>query len=176
MLATIRHRGPDIFGVAEISPAVCGQNYLPADLNGSYENQPVPVVATQPSLKMVVYVGQIGNCSRLCRQFDIPSSPFQEEHLLLELYTRYDTDMFSHLGEAVFAFAIIDENKSILAARDLSGEKTLFYVKKDNVIYLGSETLSLLTISDEVYEFPAGHYMDQDGEFTSFRGSLQSTE
>jgi len=31
MLAAIRHRGPDILDVDEISPAVFGQDYSPAD-------------------------------------------------------------------------------------------------------------------------------------------------
>ena len=90
---------------------------------------------------------------------------------LLKLHARFNTDMFSHLEEAVFAFAIVDENKGVLAARDLSGIKPLFYAKEQSVIYLGSETRALLIVSDEVREFPAGHYMDRKGELTSFHGS-----
>lgn len=168
MLAAIMHRGPDIFGVVEINPAVVGQNYLFADVKGPPEKQSVPVVRPQPALMMVGYDGEIGGCSALCRQFNISRTPFQQEYLILELFSRFNTDMFSYLGDSIFAFVIVNENNGVLAARDLSGIKSLFYAKKDHVIYLGSETKALLPIRDDIYEFPAGHYMDESGKFTPF--------
>ena len=54
------------------------------------------------------------------------------------------------------------------AARDLLGIKTLFYGSKDGVIYLASELKSLLEVTDDVHEFPPGHFMDSSGQLTRF--------
>ena len=166
MLAGIQHRGPDISGIARIGPSVIGQNYLPADVNGPVENQSIPVPDdSRTSLEVVAYDGQIANRPTLCRRFDIPAGAFAEERLLLALHTRFNTEMFAHLDDAIFAFVIADETGGVLAARDLLGIKTLFYAKKNDAIYLGSEIKALLPITDEVYEFPPGHYMDHTGRF-----------
>lgn len=165
MLAGIRHRGPDISGIVSIGSSVIGQNYLPADVNGPMEDQIVPLGSKQGALQVVAYDGQITNCPDLCRGFDIPAGAFAEERLLLALYTRFDTNMFSHLNDAIFSYVIADEKGGVLAARDLLGIKTLFYAKKNDAIYLGSEIKALLPITDEVHEFPPGHYMDHTGRF-----------
>ncbi|MBT8340861.1 MAG: hypothetical protein HKP58_16170 [Desulfatitalea sp.] len=169
MLAGIAHRGPDIWGTANMAPAVVGQNYLPADIGCPSEERPsVPLVSTQPAPRLMGYAGQIGNRPALCRELLVPEGPLQEERLLLALYSRFGTKMFDHLNDAIFAFIIVDENQNVLAARDLLGIKTLFYAKQGQTIYLGSEIKSLLPVTDQVYEFPAGHYMDQAGRFIPF--------
>ena len=165
MLAGIQHRGPDISGIVSIGSSVIGQNYLPADVNGPMEDQTVPVVSQKASLQVVAYDGQIANCPELCQSFDIASGAFAEERLLLTLYERFNTNMLSYLNDAIFSFVIADENGSVLAARDLLGIKTLFYARKNDAIFLGSEIKALLPITDEVYEFPPGHYMDHIGDF-----------
>ncbi len=168
MLGRMNHRGPDISGYAEIGTALIGQNYLPADVNAVYEKQSVPVVAAQPTLKMIGYDGQIGNRPELAQRFGIDGDAFQEERLLLDLYHRHGTDMLSHLQDAIFAFVIVDEKQGMFAARDLLGIKTLYYAKKNGVIYLASEVKAILAVTADVYEFPAGHYMNCDGELIAF--------
>ena len=168
MLEAIDHRGPAIKGFAEIGNCVVGQNYLAADINGPYEKQSVPVALAQPTLRVLGFDGQIGNRLAMVRSMNMAQGAFEEERLVLELYSRFGTSMFDYLGDAVFAFLIVDEQKGILAGRDLLGIKTLFYTKKDGTIYLASEIKALLAVNDEVHEFPAGHYMDGDGNFTAF--------
>jgi asparagine synthase (glutamine-hydrolysing) len=168
MLAGIRHRGPEIYGIAPVGRRVVGQNYLPADVNGPLENQPVPVADARPPLRVVAYDGQIANRDSLCRRFGVPSGAFAEERLLLALQSRFGTGMFEHLDDAIFSFVIADEDGGVLAARDLLGIKTLFYARKNNAVYLGSEIKALLPVSDEVHEFPPGHYMDKNGRLHPF--------
>lgn len=168
MLSEIAHRGPDISGTTHISPTVIGQNYLPADINGSHDAQSIPVKRARDASQMIGYDGQIGNLPALLREFSIPAGAFQDERLLLTLYSKFNTEMFQYLNDAIFSFIIVDEQKGVLAARDLLGIKTLFYAKKNNVVYLGSEIKALLPITSEVYEFPAGHYMDHAGRFFPF--------
>lgn len=168
MLNRIKHRGPDISGHAGFGAAVIGQNYLPADVNAVYEGQAVPVKKESPIQKAIAYDGQLGDRVALSRRFGIDGDAFEEERLLLELHDRYGTEMLSILQDAIFAFAIVDEQGGLFAARDLLGIKTLYYAKYNDTIYLGSEIKAILAVADEVHEFPAGHYMNADGEFISF--------
>ena len=168
MLGRINHRGPDIAGFAEVGNAVIGQNYLPADVHAVYDRQAVPVMAAQPTLKIIGYDGQIGNRSEMARRFNIEGGAFQEERLLLNLYEHYGAKMMDHLQDAIFAFVIVDEQNGLFAARDLLGIKTLYYAKQNGTIYLGSEIKAVLAAAGEVHEFPAGHYMNADGELVAF--------
>jgi asparagine synthase (glutamine-hydrolysing) len=97
----------------------------------------------------------------------ISSGPFAEERILLHLYQQYGSNMFQHLDDAIFAF-VISDGEDIFAARDLLGIKTLFYGRKDDTLYLTTELKSLVAVTDDVNEFPPGHYMDGDGNLVRF--------
>ena len=56
----------------------------------------------------------------------------------------------------------------MLAARDLLGIKTLFYGRHNGTLYLASELKSLRAVTDDVHEFPPGHFMDAEGKLTCF--------
>ncbi|MBW2643352.1 MAG: asparagine synthetase B, partial [Deltaproteobacteria bacterium] len=103
----------------------------------------------------------------------MPDGPFREERLLLELYQNHGQSMFSHLNDAIFAF-VISDGENLFAARDLLGIKTLFYGWKNTRLYFASELKSLVEITDDVYEFPPGHYMDGSGTLTRFAELPQS--
>jgi len=63
---------------------------------------------------------------------------------------------------------VISNGDEIFAARDLLGIKTLFYGRRDNTLYLATELKSLAAVTDDVNEFPPGHYMDGSGNLTRF--------
>ena len=44
----------------------------------------------------------------------------------------------------------------------------MFYGWKDDTLYLASELKSIVEVTDDVYEFPPGHYMDRHGCLTRF--------
>jgi asparagine synthase (glutamine-hydrolysing) len=75
--------------------------------------------------------------------------------------------MLRHLGDTIFAFVISDGEK-LLAARDLLGIKTLFYGRENGTLYLASELKSLRAVTEDIREFPEGHFMDADGTLTRF--------
>lgn len=168
MFNKIRYRGPYLSGVHKSNKVIMAQNYLKADCPAVHpEKTRVPVTSSENGNVMVCYDGQMGNHEMLARAHGVASGPFLEERLILDLYQNYGTDMFLHLDDAIFAF-VISDGYHILAARDLLGIKTLFYGYKNDSLYLATELKSLVTVTDEVFEFPPGHYMDSGGTITRF--------
>jgi asparagine synthase (glutamine-hydrolysing) len=166
MLTRIKHRGPDIAGWNKCKTATIGQNYLEADLDRRPGNIAVPLVDSSSNHRIIGYDGQIGNWRKLADQTALGEGPFLQERIILRLHGQHGKKMFQYLTDTVFALIIADDGW--LAARDLLGIKTLFHGRKDGVIYLGSEMKSVLAVTGEVFEFPAGHYMDQGGRFHPF--------
>jgi asparagine synthase (glutamine-hydrolysing) len=174
MFERIRHRGSYLSGTYDRSNVVAAQNYLRADCplaeRGAVE---VPVGARHGSDLRICYDGQMGDSAALAREAGVASGPFLEERALLQLYSDKGSAMLERLNDAIFAFVIIDGDE-ILAARDLLGIKTLFYGWRDRTLYLASELKSLLEITEDVHEFPPGHFMDSAGRLTRF-ASLPQT-
>jgi len=173
MFSLIKHRGPYLSGIFEDKRIAMAQNYLKGDIMGDPDadlqggDTQLPVFnAEYPELR-ICYDGQMGNWQELAPVNGIPDGPFREEHLLLQLYQNHDKSMFSHLNDAIFAF-VISDGENLFAARDLLGIKTLFYGRKNTRLYFASELKSLVETTDDVYEFPPGHYMDGSGTLTRF--------
>lgn len=167
MFQKISHRGPDVSGMFENNGIIMAQNYLEADAASAPGDINIPVSSPwNPDLR-ICYDGQMGNWDELTRSYGIPDGPFREERLLLELYRRFDTDMLRYLNDAIFAFVISDGNR-FFAARDLLGIKTLFFGWKNQILYLASELKSIVEVTEDVHEFPPGHYMDRRGLLTPF--------
>ena len=162
MLDRINHRGPYAEGVAEKGKVVMAQNYLAAD--NATSDAAVPF--SDGSLS-VCYDGQMGDWHKLASPRAIGDGPFREEKLLLDMYRKEGADLLEHLGDTIFSF-VISDGEQLIAARDLLGIKTLFYGRKGDTLYLASELKSVMAVTDEVYEFPAGHYMDESGDFHRF--------
>jgi len=163
----IKHRGPYVSGIFHADEIVMAQNYLQADGAGD-ENEHVPVMSSSKTDLRICYDGQIGNGKELASVYGIPEGVFTEERLLLFLYQKHGLEMFDHLDDAIFTLAFSD-GKNLFAARDVLGIKTLFYGWKDDTLYLASELKSIVTVTEDVYEFPPGHFMDSSGKLTSFQ-------
>lgn len=88
--------------------------------------------------------------------------------ILLPLYHKYGTDMFSMLGSE-FALIIYDhETDSLIAARDPIGIRPLFYgYDRGGEIVFASEAKNLVGMVEKVSPFPPGHFY-KDGEFVSY--------
>ena len=162
----ISHRGPYAEGIFEGQGVIMSQNYLEADRAGR-EGTNVPVVSPDKAELRICYDGQVGNWNELARAHGISDGPYREERLFLHLYQKGGRDMLGYLNDAVFAFVIFDGNE-LFAARDLLGIKTLYYGWKGKTLYLASELKSILELTEEVYEFPPGHYMDGAGRLTRY--------
>jgi asparagine synthase (glutamine-hydrolysing) len=168
MFDKIRYRGPHLSGIIKNHSAIMAQNYLRADCpEACPESDSVPVTDSGNKNSSICYDGQMGNCNDLCAIHGIAHGPFKEERLFLYLFKKYGHEMFQHLKDAIFAF-VISDGENLFAARDLLGIKTLFYGRRNGVLYLSSELKSLIGITDDIHEFPPGYYMDSTGTLFRF--------
>ena len=165
MMETIDYRGPDASGVVVSGKAAMAQNHLEADGLTGGDVPPLPPAAD--SRARTCYDGQMGNWPELAGPRNISDGPLKEERLILDMYAEMGPGLLDHLGDTLFSFVISDGEK-LLAARDLLGIKTLFYGRKDGNIYLSQELKAVVQITDDVYEFPPGSYMDETGEIKQF--------
>jgi len=172
MFKRIGHRGPYLSGEFEGKRILMAQNYLKGDISPKpdvfLETGKIEAPAVNPRYPelRICYDGQMGNWEERAKPSNEADGPFREERLLLQLYKQYDSRMFEYLDDAVFAF-VISDGENLFAARDLLGIKTLFYGRKNGTLYLSSELKSLIGITDEIYEFPPGYFMDST--YTLFR-------
>jgi len=163
----IWHRGDYAAGIWETDHAILAQNYLRADSIFPNDRFEIPVPSASDTNLRICYDGQMGNWDELARTHGIPDGLFREERLLLHLYQQHGRGMLHHLNDAIFAFVISDGDE-LFAARDLLGIKTLYYGWEDNTLYLASELKSIFEVTEEVYEFPPGHYMGPKGGLIRF--------
>lgn len=164
-----KHRGKHNSGIFQKGKVILAQNYFEAD-KGEKTDWEIPVFIPGDKDTRICYDGQFGNHEILAEQFGILDGPYREERLLISLYKKYQNRVLvEYLKDAIFAF-IISDGEKFLAARDALGIKTLFYGYSEDkkTIYFSSELKSLLEVTKNVYEFPPGHYMDQDGQFKRF--------
>ncbi|MFC2071465.1 asparagine synthase-related protein [Chloroflexota bacterium] len=167
MMQAITHRGPYASAIHEGDQIILAQNYLQADSAIINSGTKIPVRSPSNPNLMICYDGQIGNWATLARDHNIADGPLREERLLLALYEKHGKEMLKYLTDAIFSLVITD-GKELFAARDLLGIKTLFYGWKDKTLYLASELKGILQVTEEVYEFPNGYYMDRSGHLTKF--------
>jgi len=150
-----------------------GQNYLHADCPDVEANDvALPVGNGRHPDFRIGYDGQIGNARELASTLGLDPGPFVEERVVLGLHGRHGSKTPELLDDAIFAFAVVDGDK-LLAARDVLGIKTLFFAEHEGALLLASELKSLAAVTDEVREFPAGHFMDESRRLTRF-GSIPS--
>jgi asparagine synthase (glutamine-hydrolysing) len=167
MFDIISHRGTDLSGMWEHQKVWMAQNCLAADLLTQDGTQTVPAGDSKEDGARICFDGQIGNWEQLVAVEGVEKGPLALEQALLSMYGKKGAGLLEQLSDGIFAFVISDGEK-LLAARDLLGIKTLFYGKKDGTLYFASELKSLLEVTEDVYEFPAGHYMDESGRIEEF--------
>ena len=168
MFEKISYRGPYLSGILTNENAIMAQNYLRADCPSAIPDEArVPISTSANGGLRICYDGQMGNVDQLLPTCEISAGPFAEERITLHLYQEYGSNMFQHLDDAIFAF-VISDGEDIFAARDLLGIKTLFYGRKNDTLYLTTELKSLVAVTDDINEFPPGHYMDGDGNLVRF--------
>jgi asparagine synthase (glutamine-hydrolysing) len=175
MLETIEHRGPVVSGIRQRGRAILAQNYAGADLNPERYRREVPLSSSQPDTLSICYDGQMGNWAELASDYGVADGPFREERMLLQLYRKYGSDVLRYLGDTIFALVICD-GETLFAARDLLGIKTLFYGRSNGTLYLSSELKGLAAVTEDIHEFPAGHFMDTEGNLSRFAELSEAQE
>lgn len=142
MLALIRHRGPDSFGVYVDEQVGLGSSRL-SILDLESGDQPIH---NEDRALWVVYNGEIFNYPELRIELEAAGHRF---------YTRTDTELLVHLYEdhgcgflgklnGQFAFALWDKKrKRLFLARDRLGIRPLFYHQRGSGLVIASEIKSI---------------------------------
>lgn len=164
------HRGPDRWGGFSAPGIRLMQNYLIADIGPGYDDVAVPAQDSCASPAAVCMDGRISVPEHLYRNFEVEEGPLRDERLLLSLYRHEGSRLLNHLDSSSFALVLAESEGGFLAARGRLGIKTLYYGRKNGAVYFGSELKSLAAVTDDVHEFPPGHYMNEDQRLTPFAG------
>lgn len=153
MLMQIKHRGPDGEGVVPTEAATLGHARL-AIVDVDRGHQPL-----QLGDAWIAFNGEIYN-HRSLRERYLTRKSFQthtDTETVLCLYQEYGPKCVSLLN-GMFAFAIAWQDDLFLA-RDPLGIKPLYYGYKDaGGLHFASEVKALALATDDVREFPAGHW------------------
>lgn len=191
MLAMIRHRGPDGFGVYLDSRIGMGSARLSIiDLAGG--DQPL---GNEDGSLWVVFNGEIFNYIELRAVLEAQGHTFSthsDTEVLLHMYEEHGPAFLNQLN-GQFAISLWDtKTQTLLLARDRVGVRPLFYTLQDGRLIFGSEVRAIAafpglslkidqaalaqvftywsvqspgTIFEGVREIPPGHYlMARDGQ------------
>src|SRR5512136_718867 len=143
MLAIIRHRGPDEFGIYTDAKAGLGSARLSIiDLSGG--QQPI---GNEDGTLWIVFNGEIFNYIELRPRLEALGHRFTthcDTEVVLHLYEEYGPACLQYLN-GQFAIAIWDQTKQTLfLARDRVGIRPVFYTVADGQLIFGSEIKALL--------------------------------
>ncbi len=185
MLAMIRHRGPDQFGIYLDDRVGLGSARL-SIIDLATGQQPI---SNEDETLWIVFNGEIFNYRELRPDLERRGYRFATEtdtEVLLHLYEEFGVDCLSKLN-GQFAFAIWNSrDKTLFLARDRLGVRPLFYTQAGGALIFASEikaifadprvraeidpvalnqifsywsTLSPRTVYRGIVELPPGHYV-----------------
>src|SRR5688572_518022 len=151
MLAMLRHRGPDQFGIYLGDGVALGNARLSIiDLGGGQQ----PISNEDQSL-WIVFNGEIFNYVELRAELEARGHQFAthcDTEVILHLFEDYGPDCLKRLN-GQFAIAIWDERaKSLFLARDRVGVRPVFYSWRDGQLLFASEIKSILSVSSSTPE------------------------
>jgi len=185
MLAMLRHRGPDQFGIYLDEHVGLGSARL-SIIDLSSGQQPI---SNEDETLWIVFNGEIFNYVELRPELERRGHHFatnSDTEVILHLYEDFGPDCLKHLN-GQFAIAIWDtRQKSLFLARDRVGIRPIFYTDNGQALVFGSEIKAILaypgvtaeidpaalddiftywspqsprTVFKDVYEVPPGSYM-----------------
>lgn len=195
MLAMIRHRGPDEFGIYLDHNVGLGNARLSIlDLSGGQQ----PIANEDQSL-WIVFNGEIFNYVELRPELEARGHRFRthtDTEVLLHLYEEFGSQCLERLN-GQFALAIWNvREQSLFLARDRLGVRPLFYSVSQGRLIFGSEIKTLLatpsvraeidpvsldqvftywsplsprTVFRHIFEVPPGHYLVAQGGKTTIK-------
>ena len=147
-IETIHYRGPDNTGFWKSKEGDIGLAHKRLSIIDISSKGHQPFTYKNEEI-VIVFNGEIYNFLDLKRELTLLGEEFHSKsdtEVLVAGYSVWGVDIFSKL-EGMFSLAIIDNklNKVILA-RDIAGEKPLFYAHQDRSIFFGSEMKPLLSL------------------------------
>jgi asparagine synthase (glutamine-hydrolysing) len=152
MLNTLTHRGPDGKGLKNLPNGTFGHTRLAIlDVGGGHQ----PMVFGDT---WITFNGEIYNYRELANEYlsDIQLETHSDTEVLIHLYRRLGPRCVELL-DGMFAFAIMD-GRELFMARDPLGIKPLYCGEHDDAFYFASEIKALAQVTNDIREFPAGHW------------------
>jgi asparagine synthase (glutamine-hydrolysing) len=145
MLAAIRHRGPDGWGVHLDGPVALGHVRLSIiDLAGG--GQPM---ADEGKTLWVTFNGEIFNYVELKKELVSAGHRFRtssDTEVILQAYRRKGPRCVEDFN-GDFAFALWDQSRGqLMLARDRMGVRPIYYTVQDGVLLFGSEAKALFQV------------------------------
>lgn len=197
----MQHRGPDAGAVYIATGEQAGLAHRRLSIIDLSEtaNQPMTSACGRYS---IVFNGEIYNYQELRRELPCKGQNLRTQgdtEVILELFVHFGTRFFPQLN-GMFAFAIYDSKEQVLTlCRDHIGIKPLFvYAQEDTLIFaselkvirslipnikINAEAIPAFlhlgfipepsTIYQQVYKFPAGHWVQIPVTHTSYTTALQ---
>ncbi len=182
MLQIMSHRAPDDKGVYSDNEATIGMGRL--KILDLFSENLCPYIDENLVLS---FNGEIYNYKDIKSELKNLGFKFKtnsDTEVLAQAWHKWGTKIFSKLN-GMFAFAIYDKkNKKIYLARDIAGEKPLYYVEKNKKLYFASEAKSLIkyldltktnqkdyyvfqhclnqTLFKNLYQIPAANFLEYD--------------
>ena len=185
MLARIRHRGPDEWGIYNNKNVSLGNVRL-SIIDIITGQQPL---SNSNSNIWISYNGEVYNYIELKQELKAKGYTFKtksDTEVIVLMYEEYGIDFINRLN-GQFAISIWDKrSEELILIRDRLGIRPLFYTKKNKNLFFASEikslfeipnvnpkfnshslfqsftfwtTLSPNSIFEDIYEVPPGHYM-----------------
>jgi asparagine synthase (glutamine-hydrolysing) len=143
-VATLIHRGPDQQGVFESSVCSLGGARLKILDLGSSGDQPI---FSDDGNVVIVFNGEIYNHLELRAELEKLGHLFQshcDTETVLRAFLQWDTDCFSRL-RGMFAVALWTKStKRLVLARDRMGIKPLYFMRRGEDLFFGSELKAIL--------------------------------
>ena len=143
MLALIRHRGPDEFGIYLDGPVGLGSARL-SIIDLSSGQQPIP---NGDGSLWIVFNGEIFNYLELRPELAARGHRFRttsDTEVLLHAYEEFGPGCLDRLN-GQFAFAVWNRrDQSLFLARDRLGVRPLFYTQQGGRLVFGSEIKAVL--------------------------------
>lgn len=185
MLAMIRHRGPDQFGIYLADGVGLGNARL-SIIDLSSGQQPIP---NEDETMWIVFNGEVFNYVELRPELEALGHRFtthSDTEVILHAYEAWGADCVRRFN-GQFVFAIYDvRDHHLFIARDRLGVRPLFYSIQDERIFFASEIKAILaepsieakidpqalnetftfwsplpprTIFEGIYQLPPGHFL-----------------
>ena len=143
VLATLRHRGPESHGVAQLPGATLIHTRLRIIDLSPAGAQPM---ANEDETVWVTFNGEIYNFAELRRELEAHGHRFRshsDTEVLVHGYEQWGDGVVERV-DGMFAFGIWDSKaQRLLLARDRAGKKPLFFAEHDGRFLFGSEIKAL---------------------------------
>jgi asparagine synthase (glutamine-hydrolysing) len=157
-VTSIIHRGPNQQGVFESEVVSLGAARLKIiDIEGG--DQPI---FSADGDTVIVFNGEIYNHQELRRELEQRGHRFRthsDTETVLNAFLEWDTDCFTHF-RGMFAVALWRESeRRLVLARDRMGIKPLYYARRGDDFYFGSELKAIL-VHPEIPRFLSAEGLD----------------